>query len=117
MDDANRSIYKALGTVVRRRRRTLDLTQQELAQSIGISRGALANIETGRQNVLLHQLYRFSTALDMDVRDLLPPPPSMASPTPSRELPMPKKGLTAEQKSLVAGVFTTDGQPRTSKGK
>jgi transcriptional regulator with XRE-family HTH domain len=114
MDAANRPIYSALGAVIRRRRRTLELTQEELARSIGISRGALANIETGRQNVLLHQLYRFATVLDMDVHDLLPPPPSTAPPAPPpKELPLPK-GLTAEQKSQVAGVFATGVQRKSS---
>jgi transcriptional regulator with XRE-family HTH domain len=113
MDAANQPIYRALGALIRRRRRTLELTQEELARSIGISRGALANIETGRQNVLLHQLYRFATMLDMDVHDLLPPPPSAAPPVPPKELPLPK-GLTAEQKSQVAGVFATGIQRKSS---
>ena len=117
MDATNRVVYEALGALIRRRRRALDLTQDKLAGRLGISRGALANIETGRQNVLLHQLYRFATVLDMDVHDLLPPLSSSAPPVPSKELPLPK-GLTAEQKSQVAGVFAADAQRKSStKGK
>ena len=117
MDATNRQVYEALGALIRRRRRALDLTQDKLAGRLGMSRGALANIETGRQNVLLHQLYRFATVLDMDVHDLLPPPSSAAPPVPSKELPLPK-GLTTEQKSQVAGVFAIDGQRKSStRGK
>jgi hypothetical protein len=81
-----------------------------------MSRGALANIETGRQNLLLHQLYRFAAVLDMNVHELLPLAkemniqdllpritPKMAQ---SGDLPMPK-GLTPEQKEQIARVFST----------
>jgi transcriptional regulator with XRE-family HTH domain len=116
--------------LIRRRRRGLDLSQAELAARLGISRGGLANIETGRQNVLLHQLYRFAAALDMSVHDLLPLPREMnvgdllagangkLDLDRLRELPMPK-GLTPEQEIQIARVFssavihrttTTDGE-------
>jgi len=119
------SLYREIGTLIRRRRRVLELTQGELAARLGISRGGLANIETGRQNVLLHQLYRFAAALDMNVhdllpltremnvRDLLPAAKGKVDPVESRELPMPK-GLTSEQKAQVARVFNSPITRRTT---
>jgi transcriptional regulator with XRE-family HTH domain len=110
-------LYREVGTLIRRRRRELDLTQAKLAVRLGISRGALANIETGRQKLFLHQLYRFAAALDMNVHDLLPLPREMSVRSllalakeelelaQSKELPMPE-GLTPEQKVQVARVFT-----------
>ena len=44
-----------------------------------MSRAALANIETGRQNVMVHQLYAFAKALKIDVADFLPPPDQTAA--------------------------------------
>src|SRR5437016_3336973 len=70
-------LYDQLGTLIRNRRKKLLLTQRDLAARIGISRASLANIETGRQKVLVHQLYALATALDLAPSDLLPP--SMAN--------------------------------------
>jgi transcriptional regulator with XRE-family HTH domain len=50
------------------------LSQIKLAARLGISRATLANIETGRQRVLVHQLYAFAKALNLKPNDLLPTP-------------------------------------------
>jgi transcriptional regulator with XRE-family HTH domain len=119
------SLYRDVGALIRRRRRVLDLTQGELAARLGISRGGLANVETGRQNVLLHQLYRFAAALDMNVHDLLPLSRDMnvrdLLPAASgnleldqtKELPLPE-GLTPEQKGQVARIFSSTVTRRTT---
>jgi transcriptional regulator with XRE-family HTH domain len=66
------SIYKDIGVIIRARRKALDMTQEVLSKKLGISRGALANIETGRQNILVHQLYNYAFMLGLNVSDLLP---------------------------------------------
>lgn len=48
------------------------MTQERLAVLIGMSRASLANIETGRQTVLIHHLYRIAEQLQLDITDLLP---------------------------------------------
>jgi transcriptional regulator with XRE-family HTH domain len=65
-------IYKDIGAIIRARRKALKLTQDKLSKKLRISRGALANIETGRQNILVHQLYNYATELGLTVNDLLP---------------------------------------------
>jgi transcriptional regulator with XRE-family HTH domain len=69
------SVYQHIGAVIRRGRRKFKprLTQEALAQRVGISRASLANIETGRQSVLVHQLYALATALDLAPADFLLP--------------------------------------------
>jgi len=69
------SIYRHIGEVIRNRRRSSKprLTQERLAQRVGISRASLANIETGRQSVMVHQLYALAEALKLAPADLLPP--------------------------------------------
>jgi transcriptional regulator with XRE-family HTH domain len=52
---AAEQIYKAFGAQVRKRREVLGLTQLQLSTRIGLTRESVANIEAGRQSVLLHQ--------------------------------------------------------------
>lgn len=48
------------------------MTQLELSARIGLTRGSVANIEGGRQSVLLHQFLAIAAALQMEPRELLP---------------------------------------------
>jgi transcriptional regulator with XRE-family HTH domain len=105
VDVANRPLYEQFGALVRRRRRALELTQDELSGRLGISRGALANIETGRQNILLHQIYRFAAALEMGVHELLP----IVQESKVDVLPLPK-GLTSTQQNQIARLLS-DPEP------
>jgi transcriptional regulator with XRE-family HTH domain len=67
-------VYRALGRAIRKRRKELGLTQADVAERIGLARASLANIETGRQKVLLHQIYRLVAALQLQsIIDLVPP--------------------------------------------
>lgn len=66
-------IYKVFGRSVAARRRELDLTQAKLAARVGMSRASIANIESGRQNVLLHHVYSLASALSVTkLSDILP---------------------------------------------
>ena len=66
-------IYRVLGQLIAVRRKGHGLTQNELADKVHMSRASIANIERGRQKVLVHQLYRFAEALKVpEVGDLLP---------------------------------------------
>lgn len=67
-------IYEQIGGIIRSLRRRADQPQEALAGQLGISRATLANIETGRQRVLIHQLYAIAQALRVDLMDLLPQP-------------------------------------------
>jgi len=68
-------IYRALGTGVAQRRRELGMTQDVLALAVGLTRASVANIEAGKQRVLLHTAYRLISALKLArLSDLLPEP-------------------------------------------
>lgn len=66
--------YVRLAERVRSRREELTLTQADLALRAGVSRSSVANIETGRQAVLLHQFLGLASALEMSWEDLMPKP-------------------------------------------
>lgn len=102
-----RVLYEKIGGLIRSRRKQLDLTQVKLAQQLGMSRASLANMETGRQNILVHQLYILAQALDLHPSDLLPQPDEQAKGT-TGALPLPT-GLKAVQKEQIARLL--EGTP------
>ena len=85
------------------------MKQEALASTLRISRGSLANIETGKQSILVHQLYNFATALQLAVSDLLPSAPGKASASERTELPLPSD-LKSAQKEQVARLFLQGDQ-------
>lgn len=99
-------IYRHIGTIVRDRRKLLRITQDKLARRLTISRASLANIETGRQRLLVHQLYRLAAELGLRPSDLLPPAEGPASKPEAETLPLPK-GLKPEQREQIARLFET----------
>lgn len=66
-------VYKLLGSRAATRRKQLGLKQEEVAKQIGLSRASLANLETGRQKILLHHVYKLAAALELrTITDLIP---------------------------------------------
>jgi transcriptional regulator with XRE-family HTH domain len=100
-------LYRAFGDAVAKRRRALGLTQVALASRIGMSRASLANIECGRQNVLLHHAYSLASALELSaVGDLLPasPKPSLVR---SVKIALSDKSVTERGKAQITELITT----------
>lgn len=104
-----RDLYKEVGHNIRRCRNGAHRTQEQLAAEIGMSRASLANIEAGRQQVLVHHLYAIAAALDLDSPSVLMPPLKPPPHTEVSELPLPKEGLTEKQRlevlQLLSGVL------------
>lgn len=104
-------IYKQIGKIIRARRRVLDKAQELLAQEVGMSRATLANIETGRQRILVHQIYAFAKALNLKLSDLLPE--HLPSRLAAEWSGAPIEGdLNAEQrKQVVSLIEQTESNP------
>jgi transcriptional regulator with XRE-family HTH domain len=66
--------YSQFGKRVKRLRVKNHLTQEALSKRLNLSRASIANIELGRQKILLHQLFAVANALKTDPWDLLPMP-------------------------------------------
>lgn len=62
--------YVLFGEAIAGARFELGMTQQELADKMGHSRGSIANIETGRQRVLLADVFTFAKVLKMPAKKL-----------------------------------------------
>lgn len=100
-------IYKAFGEAVATRRKRLGLTQAALAARIGVSRASIANIESGRQNVLLHHVYRLTSALEFSkLSELLP---AQLKPLNTRDLDMilSDETVTARGKAQITDLITS----------
>jgi len=103
-------IYQQIGKNIRTVRRRAEKAQDELASQLGISRATLANMETGRQRILVHQLYAIAQALKIGLNDLLPPPQDVAAMANWTSLTF-EGDLNAEQKKQVANLIGPMGTP------
>lgn len=99
---ADMDLYKALGAAAAERRKQLKMTQAQVASGIGLTRASLANIETGRQKLLLHQVYRLASVLRLDsILDLVPATFETHS---TEELPFKSGQVTSVQRQQVENV-------------
>jgi transcriptional regulator with XRE-family HTH domain len=64
--------YFEVGRKIRQERRRQGITQLELASSVSLARASIANIEIGRQGLLLHVLRDIAIALHVDLASLIP---------------------------------------------
>lgn len=81
LDDALDARLRALATRIRRARRDLDLSQEDLADRAGVSRSVVAELERSRldrparkrppRNITLDSLFRMAHALGVHPADLL----------------------------------------------
>lgn len=117
MDTAH--IYRNLGIRIRELRKSLRQTQDQLAKQVGISRASLANIEAGRQQVLVHHLFALASALQLDSPAqllLTPQARSRSSAASSSSLPLAEGGLTEKQRREVLSLMGDAMQQVTSNG-
>ena len=56
-------IYQRIGERLRHLRQTQGITQEELAKELKMSRGSVANIETGNQRFLFHDIAKIAGAV------------------------------------------------------
>jgi transcriptional regulator with XRE-family HTH domain len=70
--DGEKAFYSAFGRMLSEARRKRHISQEVLADELGLSRTSITNIEKGRQPVQLYSLYVIARLLGIDVKDLLP---------------------------------------------
>jgi len=91
------------------------MSQDILAKAVGLSRASIANIETGRQKVLLHHVYLLASALGCSsILDLIP---TLRSPEGAPEVTGNKlgQGFTSKEIAQAMNVFLQ--APTPAKGR
>lgn len=91
--------YAEFGRRVRRARQRQRLTQAEVARSLGLTRASIANVESGRQRLLVHQVAQLAALLDTRVSQLIPGPPFGEA----------DRAMTESQHRELARMFTEEG--------
>lgn len=66
-----RELYKKIGLNIKNRRKNLSLTQDGLGRMIYLTRASIANIEAGKQGILLDTAISITVALECDLVDLI----------------------------------------------
>ena len=111
-----RELYVELGGVIATRRKRLGMTQAEAAKQAGMSRAALANIEVGRQNLLVHQLYSLSSALKLDSPAKLLPVGALERTVNVSEVSISEASLSDRQRAQVEHVFLSAQTSKRTDG-
>ena len=65
------SLAKALGQVLKQKRETLGLTQEQLAFEVNLHRTYISLLERGLKSPTLDVIFRISTALKMSPSELI----------------------------------------------
>ncbi|UPK67947.1 helix-turn-helix domain-containing protein [Chitinophaga filiformis] len=68
-----KDFYAELGANIRQARVDAFISQEQLAQHLDLTNASIANIEKGRQRVLIHTLLTICSVLNVDINKLLPP--------------------------------------------
>lgn len=61
-----------IGQLIRKKRKEKKITQEALALHCGIDRSYIGRIERGEVNLTVEKLYEIATALEVDMKELLP---------------------------------------------
>ena len=110
-------LYRRIGQVVAKRRGELGLTQSDVAEKLGLSRASLANLESGRQRIMVHQLFALVNALQLkSILNLVPK--TWVPPGPLPEIKVSGSALSPKQQTavetLLASAFAEDRLRRRS---
>ena len=105
MIDKNR-FYKLIGQSIKELRTYNNLSQQELAQKMKLTRSSLAQIESGVQAISLYNMYVVANTFDKSLCDLVKTPSTKEG---SFDLSS-KERLTLQERNMVTSVLDKIGK-------
>jgi DNA-binding XRE family transcriptional regulator len=94
--------YREFGRKLSLARRAARITQEALAQAVGLSRTSIVNIEKGRQPVAIDLAIRMARSLDTTMFDLLPG----AKPAPKADIASELQRISPHARPWVERVIT-----------
>ena len=65
-------IYKQIGSKIKKHRTLAGLSQGELAEELEVTRSSVANLESGKQQIYVHQICEIAEKCCADIAALLP---------------------------------------------
>jgi transcriptional regulator with XRE-family HTH domain len=115
---ATQLFYRQFGQLLAETRRKKGISQELLADELGLSRTSITNIEKGRQPVQLHSLYCIARLLGVELKDLLPSPRIFDMPRPSERLSVSRsEWLETMNVTLPKGLLNAPERHRTRSPK
>ena len=107
------TFYRAFGSKLRQARKAAGLTQQVLAERVGLSRPSITNIELGNQQIPLHMIESFASVLGMKPCELLP---EGARGQETRQLPKALadqiEPLPEDKRAWISRIVTSSTNPK-----
>ncbi len=94
-------LYAAIGQKIREARTRKSITQADLADAVALTRSSIANIERGKQKLLLHTFLHIAKALGTEPERLLPPE---ATPQLKPKVLVPH-GLSEKNRELIEAAI------------
>ena len=112
-DGYEKLFYSTFGKMLGEMRRKQGISQEMLADELGLSRTSITNIEKGRQPVQLHTLYLIARLLSIDIKELLPSPKVMDLPNEVGELNV-SRSEWLEQMNVKLPTGANDAEKKES---
>lgn len=99
--------YKKLGEFIRAARKKSGLTQDDVADHLGLTRVSIVNFEQGTQKIQLHALLELAGLLNINVSELLAPLSVITTKniTPKAEKSISKEIAQLDDKDLGAEIL------------
>jgi transcriptional regulator with XRE-family HTH domain len=76
VDDVEGDLQRIAGVNIRSHRKKLGLSQEQLADELGVHRTYMGGVERGERNLTLRSLERLAARMGVDPVTLLQPPPA-----------------------------------------
>jgi transcriptional regulator with XRE-family HTH domain len=112
--DSVDSLFFQIGERIRTRRERANLTQEDLARKVGLTRTSITNIEKGQQRVQVHTLYIIADFLNTSIYNLLPPGGRDQVSGISQLMP---KDILPQEREWVADIMSLNGKTTKKSGQ
>lgn len=100
------TIYSIIGSRIREYRKKTQLSQEDLAFEVDVSRTSIVNIERGRQRLPIHLLWNIADVLDVEPSSFLPE---------REQVYQQPKAKTVDDETLKTIDYKSQGNPETRK--